>query len=96
MRGGVSIKNVISIQRNESTTPSLAEYVRVYLTVENAERRGDRPMSSSLPKSVHLLYIPSDKYLDIKNEHRLRTREFTKNILFIRLTDIDLILSSIG
>ena len=60
------------------------------------ERRGDRPMSSSLL----LLYFPVNKYSDIKNEHRLRrpTGEFTKNILFIRLTDIGLylILSSIG
>ena len=36
------------------------------------------------------------KYLDIKNEHGLRTGEFTKNILFIRLTDIDLRRSSKG
>ena len=43
-------------------------------------------MSSSLPKSVLLLYFPVNKYLDIKNEHRLRTGEFTKHILFIRLT----------
>ena len=67
-----------------------------HLLVASAERRGDRPMSSSLL----LLYFPVNKYLDIKNEHRLRrpTGEFTKNILFIRLTDIGLylILSSIG
>ena len=53
-------------------------------------------MSSILPKSVHLLYFPVNKYLAIKNEHIPRTGEFTKNILFHRLTDIDLILSSIG
>ena len=53
-------------------------------------------MQSSLPKSVLLLYFSVNKYLDIKNEHRLRTGEFTKNIIFLRLTDIDLILSSIG
>ena len=35
---------------NEFTTPSLAEYFSVYLNVESEERRGDRPMSSSLPK----------------------------------------------
>ena len=51
---------------NESTTPSLAEYFCGYLNVEGAEIRGDRPMSSSLPKSVLLLYFPVNKYLDIK------------------------------
>ena len=50
-------------------------------------------MSRSLPKSVHLLYFPVNKYLDTENEHRLRTGEFTKNIFF---TDKDLGLSSIG
>ena len=53
-------------------------------------------MSRSLPKSVLLLFFPVNKKLDIKNEHRLRTGEFTKKSSFIRLTDIDLILSSIG
>ena len=81
---------------DESTTPFLAEYFSIYLNVESAERRGNRPMSSSLPKSVFLLYFPVNKYLDIKNEHRLHTGEFTKHILFIRFTGIDLILSSIG
>ena len=51
---------------NESTTPSLAEYFCVYLNVESAERRGDRLISSSLPKSVLSLYFPVNKYLDIK------------------------------
>ena len=37
--------------------PSVAENFWVYLNVESAERRGDRPMSSSLLSSVHLLYL---------------------------------------
>ena len=53
-----------------------------------------------MSSSLLLLYFPVNKYLDIQNEHRLRrpTGEFTKNILFIRLTDIGLylILFSIG
>ena len=52
-----------------------------------------------MSSNLILLYFPVDKYLDIKNEHRLYrpTGKFTKNILFIRLTDIGLyFLSSIG
>ena len=81
---------------NKSTTPSLAEYVWVYLNFKNSDSRGDRPMLRNLPKSVHLLYFLVTKYLDIKNDHKLRTGEFIKNIFFTRLTDRDLILSSIG
>ena len=46
---------------SESATTSLAEYFYVYLNIESAESMGDRPMSSSLPKSVVLLYFPDKK-----------------------------------
>ena len=55
----------------QSTTPSVAEYLCVYLNVESAEIRDDIPMSSSLPSNIHLLYFPVNKYSVIKNEHRL-------------------------
>ena len=99
MCGRVSIQKISSIQHALQWVYHPVSSIilfSIYLNVESAENRGDRPMSSSLPKSVLLLYFPVNKYLYIKNEYRLRTVEFTKNILFIRLADIDLIPSSIG